>query len=356
MSENPSTMQVWAIPLGFEVFGHEIGDHTWVASNDGFCEGCRFGVVTSPDPLYCQPGRWVGGKYTPPPSPTSRKLREGPASRTTATCMAGGSYRFMGIPSQSGIVYAINGVCHTLTNRTLFPTNLTADGANGYWFIQATYGTYGTTIPWAFIPPLIWPIPPIPNPLFLAAVAFQIGIAVEWQKIRENCGTDVAKTLESGGEGDRFLHAVQSLHAQPLLETVPETWTAGIYNEFLERSYQRHMAEIDLAITYRGQGIVASKLDQMRALWAEVHRPHPEQIETALAVITSERPSQAAVEISRDDALLLAHTMNLKATDFQRKLVDVLGPSEYGIYFGEQPDTPFLLVDPTILSAAVASR
>ena len=345
-------MQVWAIPLGFEVFGQEIGDHTWVASNEGFCEGCRFGTVSSPDPFYCSSNRWSGGTYHPPGSPASRKLCEGPASRSKATCMAGAPYQFMGIPSQSGIVYAINGVCHTLTNRILYPTDLTAAGANGYWFIQATYGTYGTTIPWGFIPPLVSIIPPIANPLYAVALAFQVGILIEWGDIRGRCGTDALGTPPpTDNEASRLLKRIQALHAQPPLRT-PEVWTAAAYDAVLQQQYAQHMAEVDLVLEYRGRGIEEARLEALRSIWADVHTPPAEAGKNYLAAQRAVQAEAPRLPMTREDVWLLAHTMNLKAGEVHQQIVEVLGPEDYQAFHGHAPDAPFLLVDPTILAGA----
>lgn len=354
MKKPDQIMQAWAIPLGFKVFGQEIGDHTWVASDAGYCAGCRFGTEPEPDPYYCSPSRWKGGKYTPP-SGTSRGLASGLDSPSTAECMAGKPYKFMGIPSQSGIVYAINGVCHNLANRTLYPSGVTVNGALGYWFTQAIYGTYGTMVPLRLIPPtIIIPIFPfvLPNPLYVAALAWTVAVDVTWANICKNCGVKALEGAEEN-EWDDYLRRVQELHVQPIISEEKDEWTATEHFDFLEKSYERHMEEIDLTLEYRGRNVSPHKISELRALWMDFHKPSQKNIVDFYGdqnvVNLKQLPD---VSLSEHDIIILAYIMNNTASELLRKVIDLLGTDDFQSVYGHAPEEPFLVVDPMVLKNA----
>lgn len=353
MKRTDQIMQAWAIPLGFKIFGQEIGDHTWVASDAGYCAGCRFG--TEPDPYYCSPSRWEGGKYTPP-SDTSRELASGLDSQSTAECMAGEPYKFMGIPSQSGIVYAINGVCHNLANRTLYPSSVTVKGALGYWFTQAIYGTYGTMVPISLIPPVIGvPFPPfiVPNPLYVVAIAWTIAVDVTWANIRKHCGVKALVEGTKENEWDDYLRRVQELYAQSIISEDKEEWTAAEHFDFLEKNYERHMEEIDLTLEYRGRMVSPNKISALRTLWADFHKPSRKDIEDFYknqpVVNLKQLPD---VYLTEQDTIILANIMNMAASELLRKVIDLLGPDDFKTVYGHAPEEPFLVVNPIILKNA----
>lgn len=354
MKRTNQTMQTWAIPLGFKIFGQEIGDHTWVASDAGYCEGCRFGTEPEPDPYYCSPSRWKAGKYTPP-SDTSRKLESGSDSQSIAECMAGKPYKFMGIPSQSGIVYAINGVCHNLANRTLYPSNVTVNGALGYWFTQAIYGTYGTMVPLSLIPPVIPSfLPPfvLPNPLYVAALAWTVAVDIEWVNIRKSCGVKALEVTEKNEWVD-YLRRIQELHAQPIIFARKEEWTAAKHLDFLEKNYERHMQEIDLTLKYRRGNVSSNKISELRTLWMDFHKPSQKNIEDFYrdqnVVNFKQLPD---VSLSEYDIITLANLMNMIASKLLQKVIDLLGPDDFKTVYGHAPEEPFLVVNPMVLKNA----
>lgn len=349
MNNDQIDMQVWAIPLGFKVFGQEVGDHTWVASNDKYCEGCGFGASPTPDSFYCGLDRWSGGVYTPPPAPVSRLLCQGTSSRAVAQCIGGAPYRFMGIPSQGGIVYGINGVCHTLTNRLLYPSNLTAEGAAGYWFTQAIFGTYGTMIGWKFIPPaFLVPFFPfvIANPLFAVAFAFQVGILIEWDQIRSRCvPSSLAKTPSANAE-ESYLQSVRELHAQPLLQSLPEEWDGAVFRQVVDAQYERHMEEIDLSLEFRGRGIADTKLSDLRSIFAQFHQPAE-----SLSSDFEQQQIKPTKDVSfnPEEAVLMANQMNMAGGKLLHEVTDLLGPKDFEAYFGHSPERTFMVIDPRIL-------
>lgn len=346
MAESNTTLRAWAIPLGFQVFGHEIGDHTWVTGDGGYCDGCRFGVVPNPDSFYCGGDRWQNGKYVPPPNPPSRELGNRTGNANTAKCLGGGPYTFMGIPSQSGVVYAINGVCHTLSNRILYQTGLTVEGAAGYWFIKQVFGVYGTNVALSLIPPwIIFPI--IPNPLYIAAQAVELVVAIEWRQIRDRCGVSLSS------DTSEYLRAVDEIHSAPLRTAARETWDADSFFALELELHERHMREEELTIEHRGKGIDPAKLEKLLGLWRRVHYPVREHLDAFFAgrdsVSLRDLPP---VQISEADALYLANVMNARAAVILEEVIDILGPEDFTKFYGHGPDLPFLVVEPDILRGA----
>lgn len=335
-------MQTWAIPLPFKILGKSIGDHTWavsVGSNPRFGADACFGVP--PSVPFCSSDRWRSGTYSPPTT-NSRQLNTGPASNTCATCIAGQPYLFMLIPSQSGIIYAINGVCHQFVNRILYPSGLAVAGANSYCLSQLLYGTYGTQIPWALIPPFIPPFW-IPNPLFAVAVAVQSVMGNQWAEIRGRC-VGAGKMALPTDAGGRYLEAVQQLHDQPLVTRTAATGQE--LSDLVGLQYQRHMQEIDLTLEYRGAGISASKLEGLRSLLSEFHKPSPDlaaEFDKQMAL-----PAQA-VPLSSADALIVSQVANTQAGELLMKALEILGPEDFTTLFGHKPEEEYLVIDPRTL-------
>ncbi len=52
-----------------------------------------------------------------------------------------------GIPEQDGIVYGVNGVCHQIASRFLYPGTQIVSHARGYWLSASIFGAYGTNVP-----------------------------------------------------------------------------------------------------------------------------------------------------------------------------------------------------------------
>lgn len=337
-------MQTWAIPLDFKILGQSIGDHTWAVSDTRYCQNACFGVP--PSVPFCSSDRWSSGTYSPPNS-RCRRLNTGGGWRSCAECIAGQPYLFMLIPSQSGIVYGINGVCHQLVNRVLYPSAVTVAGANSYCLSQLLYGTYGTTIPWKLIPAVI-PVPFFPflivNPLYVVALAAQRVIGSQWQEIRGRCVGFGWMSPAAADAGERYLQAVQQLHAQPLPTQMPETGQE--LSDLVERQYQRHMQEIDLTLEYRGAGISSSKMADLRSLLSEFHKPSPDLAADLEKQV--KQPAQA-VALSSGDALLLSQVSNAQAGDLLKKALDILGPEDFATFFEHKPEEAFLVIDPRIM-------
>jgi len=352
MKQTNDIMKTWAIPLGFQIFGQEIGDHTWVAGDAGYCEGCCFGTHTKPDPIYCDQSLWKEGKYTPPA--TSRELHNGPASAAAAACIAGDPYNFMGIPSQCGIVYAINGVCHNLANRTLYPSGVTVEGALGYWFTQAIYGTYGTMVPMPLILPLV-PVPffpfVVPNPLFPAALAWTAVVDIQWLTILTNCGVSaLTKAQTAGDEWTDYLRRVQELYVQPIVPAQKNEWTAEELFAVQVKMYERHMQEVDMTLAFRRHGVSPDKMSALHGLWADFHRPSRENIDSFFkgrSVVNLRQLPK--VNLNEQDATLLANSMNTAAGEQLKKVIALLGPDDFKTIYGHAPEQAFLVINPMIL-------
>lgn len=349
-----TTLRAWAIPLGFRVFDREIGDHTWVTGDDRFCEGCRFGVVPSPDSFYCGDDRWATGRYVPPPSPPSRQLGQTSGTSKKAKCLAGSAYRFMGIPSQSGVIYIVNGVCHTLSNRILYGTGLTVRGALGADFTELVYGVYGTMVPLAYIPPVLlipWPPFIIPNPLYAVALAVLAGVNIEWNQIRSNCGVSL------GDEAPAYLREIAALHERPLAAARQNEWTGDAMFALQQESRARHAEEMRINVQSRGTGIDEGKLDAVVTLFDRLHAPNRSELDAHFAAAGALRlDALSEPEITEPIALAIAATVNDRAAATAREAAQILGARDFETLFGHSPERPFLLAEPDILKAAATRR
>ena len=139
------TFRAYAKPLNVKLpDGTPLGDHTWVSTDQKeTCWSCLGGGDES---YYCGPNRWSSGKYKPPGG--SRKLPEsGKETAKAATCMGKPKRKtYKKIQTSAGIVYAVHGVCHEISNRVLFYSGATVRGAKQYNVTKILYGTYGMSM------------------------------------------------------------------------------------------------------------------------------------------------------------------------------------------------------------------
>src|SRR5215510_12668423 len=114
-----------------------LADHTWVYTDDGFCCACcdLAGVRG------CSENDRREGHI----------ICESGAGEGDFRRMAGPYETTLFIPTQCGVVYAINGVCHQMANRILLATSNRVDvgKAAGSTWSYFTYGRWGTLIPLA---------------------------------------------------------------------------------------------------------------------------------------------------------------------------------------------------------------
>ena len=353
-------MRVFATELGINIFGRDIGDHTWVSSDDGFCDGCRFGVADPGNQTYCNPDFWKDGRYHPPKFPGTRELGNGTVNKNTARCIAGEPSTYLGIPFQSGIVYAVNGVCHTLSNRICYPSEVTVNGANGYEFTRDIFGVYGTFVPMTLIPPFL-PVPFFPffvaNPLLVAAAAHQIVVLVQWQEIRDRCvlatfSTEVENTEQAG-----YFSRVQQLHEQRLMHAAPMADPMEVTQQRIAQlqqdSYDMQMQEVSLGLEYFGKGIADGKLADVHDVWSAFHR---EGLEHTPTPMQAESATPSPEDMSEETAGFIADFMNRKTSEVLHNIIGILGPDDYQKLYHSSPDKPFILIDPTILAGAFSNK
>lgn len=90
----------------------QMTDHTYVTSSNGHVWPCN--------------GRFAGGQA----------ICAGVGNVDQADCLA--------LPNQSaGIRYGLDGLCHQMANRILFPAGQTVTRARGFRFSSTVFGAYG---------------------------------------------------------------------------------------------------------------------------------------------------------------------------------------------------------------------
>ena len=154
-SDTTTTFFVFATPVDLKLPNDKpIGDHTWVSTNvTDVCWACLGGTTEN---FYCGSSHWSNGNYTPPDVPLTSGLETGTGTIEAATCMGFPKRStFLFIPSSAGIVYAVNGVCHQITNRVLYFTGASVEGAKGYDNSKFLYGVYGTFVPFLVLCPIV---------------------------------------------------------------------------------------------------------------------------------------------------------------------------------------------------------
>jgi hypothetical protein len=153
-----------------------------------------------------------------------------------------------------------------------------------------------------------------------------------------------------------YLRAVDAIHAEPLEQAKRDSWSADAFFAVQEEMYERHMRELRLTIEHRGQGIARTKVDDLVGLWARVHQPVRQDVDTFFdgreSVALQDLPP---ADLSEADAWHLAAFMNARAGETLKEVIAILGPADFETFYGHAPDVPFLLVEPDILKGASAA-
>lgn len=347
------TMHAWAIPLGDVIYDRAIGEHTWVTGDgksgaEGYCDGCRFGTAsltsadTPPDSYYCDHARWKNGVYTPPSN--ARELGKVQGDTGKASCIGGREVgKFMGIPAQAGIVYAINGVCHQLANRILYGTGLTTKDAKGAVAMTLLFGVYGELVPVGIL--ALFGLP-----LYLAGLAVQVWDVIDWSVIRSSCNAGMAMSSEVDPETREYLQALAELHAKPVGSRAREEWTADDIFEIQQVMHKRTIQEIELSVQYYGRGIDSAKLRELIAFWTKVHAPARATLDRLLGKGAKFTPaSLPAKSMSESEARCVAYAFNFYAGLIVRQVANILGPADFGRFHGHAPEEALVLIEPDIL-------
>jgi hypothetical protein len=214
-------------------------------------------------------------------------------------------------------------------------------------FTKFLFGVYGTQVPFSHIP-FFLPGTLTPNPLYAVAAAFSIAVSVEWFNLRKKCKS---KTMEAAENNDRtdYLGRVQKLHDRPIISEERDGLSAADHFDLLERSYERHMQEIDLTLEHHGHGIGAGKIGELRALWSDFHRPSQDSVDAFYEHRSADSGPQSDVKLSEHDWIILAHEMNTRIGELSGRIADLLGPDDFRTIYGHAPEEPSLVVNPMIL-------
>ncbi|TMM54335.1 hypothetical protein [Sulfitobacter sabulilitoris] len=298
--------------------GTPLSDHTWASTDEpGVCWPALGGTDKS---FYCGPKRWSDGKYTPPKG--SRLLPENGTGSIQRAKYLGDPMRttFMKIPCSAGIVYAVHGVCHEITNRILYHTGATVRQAKQYNVTKAFYGVYGTSIP-AFV--WLTALAPV-------ATAVQAKICWDWKQRKKKSGK-----LKMAQPGERSLPMmVDDLHDR--LDAA----------ELITRSAQidAHQAEIELMLRDElGDAISDAEIREMQSVYAHLDRRAdiPQQASDTV-------PLTAAPEF---DPVELAMQAKPHVKEAMNGFADAIGTKNYTTLFGQQPGDYVSFINPEMFRA-----
>jgi len=314
-----TTLTGFATPIDLEIFGHPLGDHTWVASDEsGVCWNCLGGGPG----YYCGPNRWKAGHYTPP---EGHQICSGNCAVPAARCMGEPQQgSFMGLPSSAGIVYAVNGVCHQIANRVLYWTGATVDAAAGYWFSSMTFGIWGTTVPAQACNPLI--VGPV---VAAAALAYEVSVWVDWLSRTTRC---TPPSTPAPPDDATHVARVKALH-----ETVRARPPASRGDRLA-----LHLEEIALTLTHRlGPDFDRARCERVQQLFTDRYATLPTRLEP---------PPPAAGAVI--DAKGIAQRFNEDVSGFYSTVADALGAAAYQKVFNAVPGTYVGLINPESLAGA----
>lgn len=237
--------------------------------------------------------------------------------------------KLLDLPVRHGILYAINGVCHSLANRLLYQSGKTVHLANGARQSFALWGVYGTKVPESFIEPLL--------ALF---------------------GETISDRMRHGLDVSEFHAALQAGLRKIWLDKLV---AAGL-------SARRRVAlfgaraEVLQSLTLPGQDDPASLWDEyhrleMTAVWRDFMggRPDPGKIAALLAAQEELRQIAAYRLHSATPPETLHPTLAEAVTEASRALLAqyraILSEAEYDRLVGGRGEPPAQLADPAQLKA-----
>ena len=225
-----------------------------------------------------------------------------------------------GIPEQGGIVYGVNGVCHQIANRILYPSSQIVSYARGYWLSVAIFGTYGTNVA-----PSGW--------LLSSAVASAVAASatIDWRsRILVHQRHDDAAGLPTDGQQREidYLQRVRSLYTEAYPNPSIHPANADL-----------HTRELDLLFEYRlGSSISSYRLSALRD---QHHR------------YLLQKPARSPWESQGGeafDAQRVAATINNDFRKFTTEVAALLGAELFERLYAIPPHSDLELVESRILA------
>ncbi len=275
------------------------------------------GWPSCPSPAVCEGERWWAASCPHQPCCVSSGISGAETPLTTA----GPDTTFTGLPEELGIAYAVNGVCHQIANRMLYPHGRIVSRATGYWLSVSVFGTYGTNVP-----PTSW----LASSGIASAVAESASI--DWHSRLTHghrhpddaaCGIAEHRHSEIA-----YLHQVRSLYAEA---------DANVLLKRHGNILELHTRELEIMFEYRlGPTVGRGELRRLR----ELHRAYLSQRPEALAPDSSGRLDGAA----------LAAAINHHVQQFSADVAGILGADSYERLYDSPPDLKIDLVNPAILA------
>jgi hypothetical protein len=114
----------------------------------------------------------------------------------------------------TGVIYGINGVCHNMANRIMFPTRATVHKARGYPLSLLLFDVYGTKVPWKYIEAFVRALP-----FPIRKLIEWMGLLSFWRKLEDGIKREWEKRCrELGIKSDVLLEESMSKDYKALLE------------------------------------------------------------------------------------------------------------------------------------------
>jgi hypothetical protein len=299
----------WKLPDGTP-----LGDHTWVAADQQ--DVCWSALGSSDEKYYCGSDHWKSGHYK---HGGSRTLPESDEAKLKAVECMGSPKRshipLTKLPSSAGIAYGVHGVCHEISNRILYYTGATVEGADGYRLTRTLYGVYGTDIP-AFI----YDIPILRE----IAVLLQADIWGDWLWRVGKCWFKTTEEQDDSPQRSPFLQKVIDLHQS--FDKEPVTNRTALR--------ERHMQEVDLMLADAlGEDYDRQKLAAMSEAFGEVDRRA--DVPEKFAVVDIETVTD--IGLPDFDPVELVMQMNRGVRDTLDLFAEALGGRAYEALLGSKP-------------------
>ncbi len=216
-------------------------------------------------------------------------------------------------PTEAGVLYSANGVCHTMANRILYESRKTVHEAGGYNLSHALYGTYGLEMLFpavAAIAEKCHIMKPYPG----LTKAINKGLVAMWKEILREAGlSKLAAHTKAGTLSEQIAELYQ--HNLEQLDRDPESL---------------HDTAFELLIKHRlGAGVDNNTVKQLLDLRRQLSRI---------------KEDETAVTDASPEAI--ARQANQMANDFARACHKILDDQTYERLFGGAPNQDMEVVEP----------
>lgn len=292
-----------------------VADHTWVYTADGFCCACP-----DNDARGCSDDDRRNGHI----------ICQGDGNVGNGRCMAGSEDKFLLLPIQCGVVYAINGVCHQMANRILLATgnrDVNVKNAAGAVLSYFNYGTWGTSVPLA-----AWEVSAI------VAAIVSVKVVSDFRERCSRCNISCPVLYDS-----------EALARIPITTEVGLTLSERQQMVLAQERYLHTVQQIDEVCAQLAGRAPEDRLARVKQIFVDYHRPDRDRILGRAVDDAGAPPSreELARRIDAANAMMLQPLM---------EAANVLSESEFQSIFGHARDQRVQVIEPDILLKAAAGR